>query len=696
VRLLLALVLALPAGLVGEGAQPVLAAGDLDPSFGSGGTVHANFPCCSFRTLVNQPDGKLVAAGDWLTTVDIGGGSTVQAAGFIMARYNPNGGLDASFGRGGSVGTEFVSLVGSQNAVGQASVGAAALQADSKIVLAGRVTLPGNVETLALVRYNPDGSLDDGFGAGGKVIADPQLGFFFPDGSKSLAIQSDGKIVVGGGTSLSGTDFALVRFNPNGSLDGGFGTGGRVITDLVGGNDHLADVALQTDGKIIAAGTASYFFGNAVALVRYSPNGSLDSSFGSGGKVITDYGLPIPAQGGGVDPTFPVDGDGATTVVVQRDGKIIAAGAAQDRDHNGLTLTRYNPNGSLDTGFASGGTLFHQPGSGTGLVTAAVIQPNGKIVAAIMGPDGVQVFALVRINPNGSVDSAFGSGGLVTTAIVGDIRGLALQPDGKVVAVGGATYTGVTADAFVLARFLDDSVGGLGFGIVPQPSSIAVGWAPGIGQTGYLLARLPSGAWPLPGDATTYTDTSPAPGSTLNCYQVFPLGGSTALAASDALCALLGIRSQSGPPPGFALRLDESTTARLTWGSSGDQLGYVLLALPLGGSPRALGLEASARWATDQTGGVPTCYVLYAVYPAGTGNTDAVCAVPGQASFGATGPAAQATAAQATPTHRTVDGPQEAARSTAAPALEQQLPHLLQSGKRQVEQEAGKLRRKGR
>jgi hypothetical protein len=166
-------------------------------------------------------------------------------------------------------------------------------------------------------------------------------------------------------------------------------------------------------------------------------------------------------------------------------------------------------------------------------------------------------------------------------------------------------------------------------------------------------------------------------GSGLDCYQLFALGSSSVLAASDALCAQLGVRSQIGPPPGFALRLDESTTARLTWGSSEDQLGYVLLALPQGGAPRTLGLAAAARWATDQTGGTPTCYVLYAVYAAGTGNTDAACAVPGRASFGSAITATQGATA-------------------AAPLADQKIDRQIAEGRTQVEHEAGKLRRKGR
>jgi uncharacterized delta-60 repeat protein len=353
-------------------------------------------------------------------------------------------------------------------------------------------------------------------------------------------------------------------------------------------------------------------------------------------------------------------------------------------------LARYTPDGHPDPTFGTGGKVTTGPAPDADAF-AVVVQADGKLVLAgtrnpvPLSGDPAGGIVLVRYSPSGSPDPTFGTGGrVVTTSPAGtfeSVSGLALQADGKLATAGSFTSSaGFTY--FALARYQAGGVGGLGFGISPQPSSVALGWATGSGQTGYLLARSPTAAWPLAADATTFTDPAPVRGSALNCYQLFALGASAALAATDALCTQLGVRSPIGPPPGFALRLDESTIARLTWGSSGDQLGYVLLALPQSGSPRTLALAAAARWATDATGGTPTCYVLYAVYAAGTGNTDAVCAVPGQARFGAAGQGAAA-APQTT-------------RAPAVSAVEQQLAPRLQEGQTRVQQEAGKLRRRGR
>jgi uncharacterized delta-60 repeat protein len=438
-------------------------------------------------------------------------------------------------------------------------------------------------------------------------------------------------------------------------------------------------VVIQADGRIVVAvdRAPSNVFAPIPfsGLLRYNSNGSLDSSF------RPNCGVTGPLH----------------AVAIQSDGKILAAGGVGattiPNSVGDFALVRCRADGTFDTGFGTGGVARADFGGCEG-ANGMAVQPDGRIVLVgglavglCIGPAS-DAFFLALYNANGSLDAGFGVGGKVVSYFGGGSAGLApravaIQSDGKIVAAGqfdnGDSYN------FALVRYQAGGVGGLGFGIAPQPSSVALGWAPGSGQSGYVLARSPSAAWPLPAGATAYLDSASAPAQSLNCYQLFPLGASSALAASDVLCSQLGVRSQVGPPPGFALRLDESTTARLTWGSSGDQLGYVLLALPQGRSSRTLGLAASARWATDQTGGTPTCYVLYAVYAAGLGNSDLACAVPGRASFGAAGPAAQGVAA--TP---------QAARTVAAPVIEQQLAPQLQAGKAQVEDQAGKLRRKGR
>src|SRR5207245_5340246 len=156
----------------------------------------------------------------------------------------------------------------------------------------------------ALARYNADGTLDPSFGGGGRVLTN----FAGRDEASALALQSDGKIVVAGFSGAGGRqDFAVARYNPDGSLDPSFGSGGRVLTDF-GGDDEAAALALQSDGKIVVTGFSfSDAGGSDIALARSNPDGTLDASFGSGGRVLTDFGL-------------------ASGLVLQSAGRIVGAG----------------------------------------------------------------------------------------------------------------------------------------------------------------------------------------------------------------------------------------------------------------------------------------------------------------------------------------------------------------------------------
>ena len=225
---------------------------------------------------------------------------------FFLNTFAKDGDLDPTFGTGGLVITDFGSFDFGQSI---------AIQPDGKIVAAGFTASGTKPYNFALARYTPTGILDSGFGSEGLVITD--FGSF--DIGNSIAIQPDGKIVVAGYTTaipnlnnfaIDPANFALARYTPTGTLDSGFGSGGIVITDF-GSDDSGNSVAIQSDGKIIVAGsTASgpnlYNF----ALARYTPIGTLDSGFGSGGLVITDFG------------SF----DFGNSIAIQPDGKIVAAG----------------------------------------------------------------------------------------------------------------------------------------------------------------------------------------------------------------------------------------------------------------------------------------------------------------------------------------------------------------------------------
>lgn len=417
------------------------------------------------------------------------------------------GGLDQSFG---VAGTEVVPAAGTT-----AQAYAVGLQPDGKIVAAGFDQIVSK-DDFALMRLNPSGSVDTTFGTGGRVTTSigPSL-----DAATALALQSDGKIVAGGfssnGTNL---DFALARYKGNGSLDTGFGTSGKVRTDILGSDDAANALALQPDGKIVAAGYASNGSNDDFALVRYTTNGSLDTSFGAGGGAITPIGsgddvataLALQPDGkivaagysfnggnenfavvrynaaGSPDATFGTNGkvttdisgdDRATAVAVQPDGKIVVAGGTS----SDFAVVRYNPNGSLDPSFGAGGKTTISFGSGGDLATGIALQPDGKIVVAGRSVQGIaDEFAVARLDSNGSLDTSFGSGGKVLAPISdsADAAALALQPDGKAVVAGTVDIGSGTYFAFarVLGNTLTVTKAGTGEGTVSSsPAGIDCG-----------------------------------------------------------------------------------------------------------------------------------------------------------------------------------------------------------------------------
>ena len=419
--ILLATAAAAAALLAPSGARALAAPGDLDPSFGTGGKVTTDFGATNDHAsaLVLQPDGKLVAAG--------GARGYPSEYDFGLARYNPDGSVDGTFGSGGKVTTDF----------GGADVaGALVRQADGKLVAAGAAgTASGS--SFGLARYHPDGSLDRTFGAGGKVTT-PFAGY---DQALAVIVQPDGKLVAAGAMSAEpvASNFALARYNADGSLDATFGVGGKVVTDFGGDYDVAAALAIQPDGKLVAAGRGGTAFDFAVA--RYNANGSLDASFGTGGKVTTSI----------------LGSDEARDLVLQPDGKLVAAGstgtglAAPD-----FALVRYLPNGSLDPTFGFFGVVTTDFG-GSDRAAALQLQPDGKLVAAGTAAGNIFAtgdFGLVRYTTSGGLDPTFGSGGKATTDF-GNTDGaaaLVIQPDGRLVAAGRAAPG--SSDDFALARYL--------------------------------------------------------------------------------------------------------------------------------------------------------------------------------------------------------------------------------------------------
>jgi uncharacterized delta-60 repeat protein len=417
------------------------AAGTLDQTFGRGGRVTTDFNGTTdiAYAIALQPDGKIVVAGITYANNDY------SKEDFAVVRYNPNGTRDTTFGANGKVTTDFPNLAAVPSAV--------VIQPDGKILVAGGAfplfTFLGDI---ALVRYNANGSLDSSFGHAGIVRTRFSAGGSY---AFDVALLPNGKIIIAGTVFVdfssddsSNTDFALVRYNPNGAIDPTFGNGGGVITDFDGFNDDAHAILIQSDGKIVAIGSAKnpahyYDF----ALARYFPNGTLDAGFGVGGKVRSDFGAS--------------NLDIAYCAALQSNGKIVAAGTAtlNDGSYGDFAIARYNANGTLDTNFSQDGRVTIEFGSILQSAYSVLVQPNAKIVT-VGYPNSESSdsdFLLARLNPNGSPDSTFGVAGRVRTSF-GDLNDGAnaaiLQPDGKILAAGfHPTTTRVGVD-FIIARYL--------------------------------------------------------------------------------------------------------------------------------------------------------------------------------------------------------------------------------------------------
>ncbi|HSB11392.1 MAG TPA: hypothetical protein VLM38_18030 [Blastocatellia bacterium] len=361
-----------------------------------------------------------------------------------------DGDLDSGFADGGKLSAD--------NGRGEA-IQALALQLDGKIIGVGYMETKKKAEDFAVGRLLSDGTPDNSFGSEALTGVD-----FFggTDVAYSVVIQPDGKIVVAGEAAVpehSSSDFALARFNSDGSLDRSFGSDGTVITDFFGKAEHVFGLALQTDGKIVAVGftqgTDQGPINSDFALARYNPDGSLDASFGTAGKVHTDF------NSGSSDIAY--------ATVIQSDGKIIAAGPVAGN----FGLARYNPDGSLDPsfGYSQNGKVSIDFNGHEDLAYAMALQSDGKIVVAGYAFNQANTnrdFALARFDGNGTLDASFGVGGRVTNDFNQGpdvVCGVAIQPDDKIVATGSAW--GFAGRDFGLARYntdgsLDPSFGAAG------------------------------------------------------------------------------------------------------------------------------------------------------------------------------------------------------------------------------------------
>jgi uncharacterized delta-60 repeat protein len=409
-------------------------AGYLDPTFGTAGAGLVTTPISAIndssdqnigqRVLI-QPDGKILAFG----------GNTV--------RYNTDGSLDRSFGSSG---------------IANFSGDSAALQSDGKILLAGG----GGSSGFSLMRLSSNGSLDTSFGNQGEV----RTSFPSTTVASQIVVQPDGKIVLAGGAGVQGRKYVaaldLARYNADGSLDTSFGSQGRVVTSfsnsLPGEVLSAQSLLLQANGELIVVADVDIGGSSEGIMARYNTNGSLDTSFGNQGIVTGPWGGYV---GGAV--LYPNTG-------TPNDGKIAIVG--YNASLSSPVLARFNTNGSVDTTFGSGGSV---PLAMTPFGVA--FDSSGRFVVG-----GLNEAALERLNPDGTPDTTFGSGGVVTTGLPGTHGdGLAIYPStgtdtadyGKI-AVVGATGS-LAGDGFMTARFLPSAPPSAPSFVVTAPSSATAG-----------------------------------------------------------------------------------------------------------------------------------------------------------------------------------------------------------------------------
>jgi uncharacterized delta-60 repeat protein len=309
------------------------------------------------ESVLLQPDGRLVLVG--------GVSFQISPSRFALARLNPDGSFDASFGDAGHVTTPF-----------DDSAGAAAglLQPDGRIVAVGMVGF-STFDTIAAARYNADGTLDPTFGDGGQLTL-PQ---FQPFTVRDVALQPDGKILIAGtaGPWNGPWDFGLVRLLPNGAPDTSFGGDGLVITDF-GPSEFGTSVILLGDGRIVLGGYTLLGLKD-FALVRYLPNGTLDRTFGDGGLARADTGGPEIGE----------------HAIQLPNGKLLVAGFTDepDDDAHDFLLARFEPEGVLDTSFGTAGFLRTGFSAGSTDECHAVALAGPDLILTAGSSDGVVRFA---------------------------------------------------------------------------------------------------------------------------------------------------------------------------------------------------------------------------------------------------------------------------------------------------------------
>ena len=456
--------------------------GTLDTTWGTAGsTVTTNL---RGTDIALEPNGEVVTGGNVFRN---------SAQHFAVALFTPSGAFDPAFGTNG--------IATAPTATGQGF--GVLVQADGRIVLTGLADSGATPQAVWLFRFNTNGTPDASFGTNGeaKAFATRQRAF-----NRSVAMRPDGTLLVGGSfatVDVSQDDTSAVSFMPDGTLDTTFNGTGRIVLDLGSPSAFATASVLQADGKLVVAGTTGVSTGQQDGgsfLARYIADGTLDTSFGTNGLVLFDLG-------------------NTEAVALQADGRIVVGGQKQLQSPttpaflpSSATFARFNADGTFDTTFGNGGIAAFIPASGQTWLKAIAIQPDGRIAGAGFSLDGTGRSGLVmRVMPDGTLDSAFGAGGSMAVNLSStndELDAIVLQSDGRIVVAGAAEVTGtqtsMTAARLDTSGALDMSFGGTGhvavdfggpsgaFALAVQPDGKLVlgGFAHPAGSDDYALARL--------------------------------------------------------------------------------------------------------------------------------------------------------------------------------------------------------------
>ncbi|MBP9151745.1 MAG: T9SS type A sorting domain-containing protein [Flavobacteriales bacterium] len=427
--------------------------GELDPSFGTNGITETTLGIYAeekVNDILLLPNGQILVASTRYINASYA---------FLVQRFNSDGSMDPTFAGMGSFvfDTEVIADY----------LMAMALQPDGKVILFGYSETSPKFSMTA-VRIDSDGFPDPSFGDNGVVSVAVSGSDTY---GNDVAVQANGKIILAGYGSVAGTDaFKIARLNTNGTLDGSFGSSGIVSTLTAGISSAYTIVEIQSEGKIVLAGTRQISpTQQEFCVMRLNTDGSYDTDFsGDGTQLVTveaSYNQQRPYG-----------------MAIQPDGKIVLAGVAGYVQNSATTFIRLNTDGEPDAGFANSGIRITSFVLGDNVLTDVLIQPDGVILACgyTIDLDGLEDWILTRVDTDGNPDATFGTGTLVNTDFTGGharAQALAMQPDGKILAAGrsvdnaGDRYTGLARYESGVDVGVNETTAKSTISIYPNPSA---------------------------------------------------------------------------------------------------------------------------------------------------------------------------------------------------------------------------------